>query len=284
MTQVPAHSHTVVRDSIRLHHLEWGERGRPAVVLVHGSRLHAHVWNDFCRRSADRYHLIAVDQRGHGDSGWAPEDGYRVEEFCRDLEAVVEARGIDRFTLIGHSLGGRVSMLYAHRHPERLERLVLVDITAGQPSVPASVDLSREPGADPSETAPPREFDSHASATDYLSGLLARAPRHMVEESVVHGMRLTESGRYTWKYDPVLFRPRRSPVAGVDFWNLVSGIATPTLLQYGSESRIVTPELAARMAAAMPRCAVERIEGAGHALFTDRPDAFAASVARFLAA
>ncbi|MBI4293986.1 MAG: alpha/beta hydrolase [Betaproteobacteria bacterium] len=278
MTSVSASSHFIVRDNIRLHHLDWGGNGRHPVVLVHGVRLHAHVWNHFSRRFRDRFHIVALDQRGHGDSGWgAAAESYHIEDFYGDLRAVVEARGLSRFTLIGHSLGGVVSMLFAHRHHDQLERLVLVDVTAGRPVVPAGADLSRI-----TETQPPREFDSLESATDYVRQTMALAPRHMVEESVRCGIRRSDDGRYTWKYDPVLFRRRRPPTAAMDFWQLVSSIPTPTLLQYGSHSRVVTPELAARMAQTMPNCTVERIEGAGHALFTDQPEAFAASVERFL--
>lgn len=280
MTSVPASSHFVVRDDIRLHHLDWGGHGRHPVVLVHGIRLHAHVWNHFSRRFRDRFHIVALDQRGHGDSGWGgSEDGYHIEQLYGDLRAVVQARGLTRFTLIGHSLGGMVSMLYAHRHHDELERLVLVDITAGRPSVLPGTDLSRI-----SETPSPQDFDSPETATAYLGKLMTLAPYHMVEESVRHGIRLRDNGRYTWKYDPVLFRRRRPPTATMDFWSLVSSIPIPTLLQYGSHSQVVTPELAARMAQVMPRCSVERIEGAGHALFTDQPESFAASIERFLGA
>lgn len=272
-----AHSNFIVRDGIKLHHLDWGNHGRHPVVLVHGSRLHAHVWNHFGRQFKDRYHIIALDQRGHGDSGWASGDCYQLEDFYHDLRTVVEARGLSRFTLIGHSLGGRVSMLYAHRHPETLERLVLVDITPGRPAAAPGADLSRI-----AETPSPRDFESPQAAAAYLAQLMSRAPHHMVEESVRYGMRKTDNGAYTWKYDPVLAHRRGGAAAALDFWSVVRSIPTPTLLQYGSHSNVVTPELAARMAATMPHCTVERIEGAGHALFTDQPEAFAASVERFL--
>ena len=280
MTSVPAASHFVVRDALRLHHLDWGNAARPAIVLVHGSRLHAHVWNDFCRRFSDRFHIVAVDQRGHGDSAWCERQNYALEDFYQDLRAVVAERGLERFTLIGHSLGGRVSMLYAERHPERIERLVLVDIAAGRPAnLPADADLSRI-----AETPPPRDFESHAQACDYLASIMFRAPRHMIEESVRHGMRQLGAGRYTWKYDPALLSRTRGAAPAVDLWETVRRIATPTLLQYGGVSRVVDRSLAERMAATMPDCRIERIENAGHALFTDQPDAFAASVGRFVEA
>ncbi len=274
MTSVSARSHTVVRDDVKLHHLDWGNEGQHPIVLVHGSRLHAHVWNNFSSRFKDRFHIVAVDQRGHGDSGWCARSRYDLEDFYQDLRAVVEARGLTRFTLIGHSLGGRVSMLYASRHHQELERLVLVDITPGRPAAAAGADIARV-----TETPGPRDFESEAQAKAYLGKLLSRAPAHLIEESVRYGMRQTTGGRYTWKYDPAMLR--RTP-ANLDLWEMVKSIPTPTLLQYGSHSNIVSTELAERLKQTMPQCTVERIENAGHALFTDQPDAFAASVERFL--
>jgi esterase len=200
-----------------------------------------------------------------------------MENFYQDLRAVVEARGLSRFTLIGHSLGGRVSMLYAHRHPELLERLVLVDITPGRPAAVAPGEVSDD------DRTWPGEFDSAEAALAHLKRLMPRAPASLVEESVRHGLRRTDAGRYTWKYDPAFLSGRRSRTTAVDLWSVVKSIPTPTLLQYGSHSNVVSRELAARMADTMPRCTVARIEGAGHGLFTDQPEAFAESVERFLA-
>ncbi|HEX2825131.1 MAG TPA: alpha/beta hydrolase [Burkholderiales bacterium] len=259
---------------LRLHHLDWGGKGRHPIVLVHGSRLHAHVWDDFGRRFRDRYHVIAVDQRGHGDSAWCGPADYQLEALYRDLRSVVEAQGLTRYTLIGHSLGGRVSMLYASRHQADIERLVLVDITPGRASVPAATQSGNG--------AQPRDFATVEAAVDYLSRAMSRAPRSLVEESVRHGLRRNDEGRHVWKYDPVLFRQRVPLPPGVDLWDAMSTVNVPTLLQYGSESDVVNAELAERLRATMPRCTVERIEGAGHGLFTDRPDAFSESVERFL--
>jgi pimeloyl-ACP methyl ester carboxylesterase len=169
-------------------------------------------------------------------------------------------------------------MVYAHRHPEELNGLVLVDITPGRPATAApTADLSRN-----IEAPGPGEFDTQEAALAYLARVMSRAPRHMVEESVRHGMRKTDAGRYTWKYDPALVRGRVQTPPGFDLWSMMSTVPTTTLLQYGSHSNVVNAELAARLEKTMPRCTVERVEGAGHGLFTDRPDAFAESVERFL--
>lgn len=271
-------SRYIERAGVRLHHLDWGNEGRHPVVMVHGSRLHAHVWNDFGRRFRDRYHIVAVDQRGHGDSGWCQNRDYQLEDFYEDLKAVIAARKLKRFTLVGHSLGGRVSLMFAARHPELLDRLVLVDITAGRPeNITPTTDLSRV-----AETPPPRDFESHEDAIEYLGKLLSRAPKHMIEESVRQGMREVAPGRYTWKYDPALAQSRRATPPGVNLWDMARSIPVPTLLQYGGVSKVVTPELAEKMKATMPSCRVDRIENAGHALFTDQPDAFAESMKHFL--
>ncbi|HYH43556.1 MAG TPA: alpha/beta hydrolase [Burkholderiales bacterium] len=276
MDTAPPRSHFVDRDALTLHHLDWGNEGAHPIVAVHGSRLHAHVWNDLGRRFRDRFHVIAIDQRGHGESGWCDPERYQIEELYRDLRAHVEARGLKRYTLIGHSLGGRVSMLYASRHQAELERLVLVDITPGRPPAPEARDRGGP--------AQPRDFASEDEAIQYLARAMSRAPKRLVEESVRHGMRRNDAGRYVWKYDPVLFAQRVALPPGMDLWSLVSAVATPTLLQYGSDSDVVNETLAVRLRSTMPRCTVERIENAGHGLFTDQPDAFAASVERFIAA
>jgi len=281
MTASPVpQSHFVEHAGLQLHHLDWGNAGLPALVLVHGIRLHAHVWSHFARAFRDRYHILALDQRGHGDSEWSPQGHYHLHDYLEDLHAVLERRGIRRMALIGHSLGARVSMLYAHLHPEAVERLVLVDMGAGLPAAALTVDFSRV-----TETPPPKDFLSPEEAISYLGGILTLAPKDMIEESVVHGLRRKPDGRYTWKYDPAL-GGRPQPRAGTrewDLWEAVKTIRSPTLLLRGELSRVVPAEIAQRMGAEMQDCRVEQIDRAGHALFTDQPEAFAASVGRFLA-
>ena len=272
-------SQYVEHAGLRLHHLDWGRSDRPALVLVHGIRLHAHVWGHFARAFRDRYHILALDQRGHGESAWAPDGHYHLHDYYEDLRAVVEARGLKRFVLIGHSLGARVSMLYSHLHPDAVERLVLVDMGAALPASTTTMDFSRV-----TETPPPKDFTSHEEAIAYLGGILKLAPKEMIEESVHQGLRRNPDGRYTWKYDPRLGgRPQPRPgTREWDLWEVVKTIRRPTLLLRGELSRVVSSEIAQRMGAEMPDCRVEQIDRAGHALFTDQPEAFATSVGRFL--
>lgn len=272
-------SHFVDVNGLSLHHLDWGQAGQPPIVLLHGIRLHAHCWNDFARRFSGAYHILALDARGHGDSGWSEAGDYHLHTYYEDLRAVVDARELAPVVLIGHSLGARASMLYAHLHPERVARLVLVDMGAGLPQPIERKDFSRI-----TETPPPQDFDSHEEAADYLAAILKQAPREMIDESVAHGLRRREDGRFVWKYDPRLGGPPQ-PMPGIrewDLWEAVKTISCPTLLLRGQHSRVVTPEIAGRMTTEMADCRQVEIANAGHALFTDQPEPFARSVGDFL--
>ena len=277
-SSTPPVSHFVDVNGLRLHHLDWGGESRHPVVVLHGIRLHAHVWGDFCRRFRDDYHVLTLDHRGHGDSAWAEPTHYHLHDYYEDLRAVLQARGLSRFTLLGHSLGARVALLYTHLHPEQVQRLVLVDMGAGLPQAIGQRDFSRV-----TETPPPQDFASHEEATAYLGNILRIGPRELIAESVVYGMRQLPNGRYTWKYDPTLGGPPQ-PRAGArewDLWEAARSIDCPTLLLHGEYSKVVTPEIVARMQTEMADCRAELVRNAGHALFTDQPQVFAESVARF---
>ena len=272
-------SHFVQANGLRLHHLDWGHQGAPPLVLLHGIRLHAHCFGDFARRVRGSYHVLGLDARGHGDSGWGPQEDYHLHDYYEDLAKVIDARGLEKFTLIGHSLGARIAMLYTHLHPERVQRLVLVDMGAGLPQIAGARDFSRI-----TETPPPQDFASHQEAIDYLGGILKLAPKDMIEESVVYGMRQLDNQRYTWKYDPVLGgRPQPQPNKREwDMWEVVRAIGCPTLLLRGEHSQVVPPEIADRMREEMSDCQVETVPKAGHALFTDQPLVFLQAVLRFM--
>ena len=97
-------------------------------MLLHGLSGHARSWDAFAEAMTDRYRVLALDQRGHGESAWAPADRYGVEDMADDLAAFVEAMGLKEFHLLGLSMGGMVTMEYAGRRPPQLARCAIVDI------------------------------------------------------------------------------------------------------------------------------------------------------------
>ena len=113
---------------LNLHYLEWGEPGAPPVVMVHGLTGNAHAFDGLAAHLAQRYHVISVDVRGRGDSDWAADGDYSNDAYVADLEGLRQALGFERFSLVGTSMGGRISLTYAGAYPERVERTVLNDI------------------------------------------------------------------------------------------------------------------------------------------------------------
>src|SRR5262249_35906910 len=115
-------------DELRLHYLDWGNDAAPPMLLLHGFSGHAHTWDTFARAMCDRYHVVALDQRGHGDSDWARDGAYRPDDHARDIRAVHDKLGLRPVVLIGLSMGGRNSIALTAAHPAKAEKLVIVDI------------------------------------------------------------------------------------------------------------------------------------------------------------
>ena len=114
-------------NGIRLHYLDWGNEDKPPMLLLHGRTNSAHTWDFTSLAFHDSFHVMALNQRGHGDSDWSPDGNYSVDTHIPDIEAFVQALDIWSVHLIGHSMGGRNALVYASRHPERVRALVLVD-------------------------------------------------------------------------------------------------------------------------------------------------------------
>src|SRR5688572_22688180 len=116
---------------LRFHYLDWGNEALPPVVLLHGGALTAHTWDLAALLLRDRYHLIALDQRGHGDSDWTPESELgrdAGELMLEDTRRFIEHLGYPRIGLCGMSMGGMNAIRYAARYPDRLVDLAIVDV------------------------------------------------------------------------------------------------------------------------------------------------------------
>src|SRR5438046_8875115 len=128
MTASPANGTTTL-NGLRFHFLDWGARGEPPMLLLHGGAQTAHSWAEVAPDLARDHHVLALDQRGHGDTDWAPEGRYRRDDFVADIRAFLDDRGWERATLIALSLGGLNSIAFAATHPERIAGLGVVDVT-----------------------------------------------------------------------------------------------------------------------------------------------------------
>ena len=267
-----ARQRTLPIGGLALHALEWGEPGRPPLCFLHGGSAHAHWFDAVVPGFFDRYHVLSLDQRGHGASQWAAAPAYATEDFARDLVGVMDALGWARMTLVGHSMGGHNAMAFAAWHPERVERLVVVD---SRPSIPAERLQTMHRRGD---RGPMR----HATLESAL-GSFRLLPRETVADArlLAHLARegITErEGRFLYRFDPAC-NGRRRPTDG---WALLERITAPTLLVRGEHSPILPREMAADMLARLPRARLVEIPGTYHHLVLDAPLAFARALDEFL--
>lgn len=271
-------------DGLSLHVLEWSREGVP-LLFVHGFGNEAHVWDDIAPALAPYYRTLALDLRGHGDSDRDPEARYDYPFHVADLEAVTAALGIERLVLVGHSLGGRVAMLFAGRHPERLAGLVIVDSAPEldrRGTVRIQLDLQRggagaEGGADPG-------FASEAAYRELLARHYPAAGREQLQRLARHGLRTRADGRLEPKLDPAWFRGRQAASEGEmrareervtrELWEALARVPCPALVIRGAASDVVSAEVADRMAEeALAQGRLVVIPRAGHSVMVDNPEA-----------
>ena len=278
-TMVQPKSQTLAANGINLHYLDWGAPTAPPLVLLHGLRGHANVWDDVAQALCDRYHVYALDQRGRGDTDHAPGGDYSTDAFVADLAAFADALGLERFTLVGHSMGGRNSLAFAARYPQRLERLCIVDIG---PTIEAAGG-SRITGE--LRDLPP-QFDTFDDALAHVQTANRFASERVMRRRLAGQTRTLPNGKIGWKFDPAIREQRIAGTAApaVDLWPALPAIPCPTLVVRGSETDLLTPETAQRMIDALPRGELVEIARAGHMVFEDNPDDFIAAVQNWLAA
>ncbi len=267
-------------DGLRLFCREWGGTDAPALVLLHGLRGFSGTWRGLAAELSDRYRLIAFDQRGRGESDWDPQRNYYTDAYLSDLEAVVDQLGLKRFALLGHSMGGTTSYVYADRHPERLLALVIEDIVPG-----ASVSGAGAQRIVSEMQAMPAGFDSWAEARQYWRSLRPSLAAEAIEQRVVESLRAEPGGRIVWRYDAAGIRQTRvspDPDRVVDLWPVVERLTTPTLIVRGERSDFCPAVTVARMCSLNPNIRAVSIGQAGHYVHDDAPAEFLTHVREFL--
>lgn len=127
MKATPPQSKRLRVNGLELHYLDWGASDRQCVLLLHGFLSNARIWDGFAARICNDYHVLALDQRGHGISSWAGDGAYSLDDHFSDLASFIDLLDLENLVIIGHSMGGRNALFYAACCPERVDGLVLVD-------------------------------------------------------------------------------------------------------------------------------------------------------------
>ena len=262
---------------LRFHFRDWPSKrlGAPCLVLLHGFTGHARSWDVFAEAMTDRYRVLAFDQRGHGETGWAAADRYGIDDMIDDLESFVQALNLRDFTLLGLSMGGMVTMAYAGRRPAPLAACVIVDIG---PEIDRSGSSRIRANAQAGDVFASRE-DAFAVARADNS----RAPEAFHRQRSDDGLMRTEDGRWTYRYDRALRSPGnlrlRDPEAA---WRSCENIEVPTLVVRGELSDVLSSQIAERMARTIAGARLVTVANAGHGVPYDAPEGFLTAVRGFL--
>jgi pimeloyl-ACP methyl ester carboxylesterase len=267
-------SELVKLGDLEFHYLDWGSRDAPPVLFLHGFA--GHAWQTIFPAqvlAADRW-VIALDQRGHGDSAWG--DVYGSVPMVADVVAFLDWLGVEQTAVVGHSMGGIHALCLSGLHPELVTAVALGDIgpeinRAGQDRIQSNV----------------RQADTFTSVDEAYAQQQALNPTAdpvALRSRVEHNLRPKTDGRLTWKYDPALRNgsARYENYTRDDQWAFWHSLAVPTLLMRGALSDILTVETAVKMAESNPNARLVTLPGSGHSIATDVPDLVTAALVDFL--
>lgn len=269
---------------LKLHYAVWGNESNPPLLLIHGNRDHARTWDQVACQLMREYCVYAVDLRGHGDSAWAIGGQYSLPEFVLDVARLTEGLARNPLTIIGHSLGGAVTLNYAGIFPETVQKVVAIEglgPRVGEP-IPASTRMRQWIGqlAEFDKRQPRR----YASIEDAVARMREENPHltaEMARHLTIHGMKEHDDGTRSWKFDNYvrLRSPYEFNIADArEIWNQ---IRCPVLLVRGSESWATDPEEDGKASAFHDYRSI-MVKDAGHWVHHDQLDAFMHVIRDFL--
>lgn len=258
---------------LALHVLDWGGHGLP-LVLLHGGSAHARWWDYVAPQLTSVGHVYALDFRGHGESDWAKDGAYRVEDYAADVGRMIQAFHLERPVLIGHSLGSFVVLRYGVDHPRSLAGLVSID---GRASFSASgsryMQLLR--------MFAPAEYATLDEAVERFQPLPreTNAAPEVLQHVARHGYRRDGSGRWIAKFD----RAALAAHLPFDLRDRLPDLEFPVLFVRGEKSRVLSAAAAARLAASCRRGRWVEIPDAHHHVLLDAPELLVSRIREFLA-
>jgi pimeloyl-ACP methyl ester carboxylesterase len=260
--------------SPRLHYLEWNPGALRTMVLLHGNTANAWWWQETVDElnAGERWHLIALDQRGHGDSEWVRPPAYSPLDYAHDLARFIAECAPPRPLVVGHSMGGITAIVFAAEYPGAARAIVAIDVALT--SSPRRNHYLRRLKSLPVVNYPdvaiaqerfrlmPKEG---AIAPDTLARIAAKS------------LGQTSDGRWTMKFDRESFLGSD----GTDVLGSIARVRDPILLIRAEHSRIMTLDAARSAVACNPMARMVEIPGAHHHVILEQPHAVARAIEEF---
>ncbi|MEO0452300.1 MAG: alpha/beta hydrolase [Pseudomonadota bacterium] len=274
---------------LSLSYAEWGDPNAPPLVLVHGGRDQKRSWDRVAGRLAQTYRVFAHDLRGHGQSDLVTDGDYGVMDHVYDLASLVEHLGLETFTLLGHSLGGNITLRYTGLFPDKVEKLVAIEGLGPSPrmlaerqalSVTERLSNWMEQRRNVSDRAP-RVMKDLNEAKGRMQAAFTHLPEDLIHHLTATGIKTNPDGTVSWAYDPAGMGRSPSDISHEDFVELWRQITCPTWLVYGATSWASNPEKDGRLEP-FQKASVSVIENAGHWLHHDQFEDFMSQLEAFL--
>jgi esterase len=263
----------VTVNGLRLHYLEWGDPGKPPMILLHGIGRVAHTFDHLAAHFSGNYRVLAVDMRGHGDSGWSPDGAYLVEDYVKDIEGLASQLKLRNIVIWGNSTGGRVAQVFAGLHPDLVAGVISEDVGPERPREIADSGTNRMRQED--ETG-------WGSEEELLAQLKASNPRtnpDVLSAYVKYGSRRRPDGRVIWKRDPRI----ANGFVPTELWRFVREIKSPIIYVLGGRSTIVPAATQQELKRVLPQVQIVTLPGLGHYPSEENTKDFLEVVDKYLA-
>jgi len=259
-------------NGLRIHYLEWGSADKPPLIMLHGIGRIAHTFDHIAPHFASRYHVMAVDMRGHGDSAWDSKGAYLVEDYVKDIEGMAQQLRLRNIVIWGNSTGGRVAQVFAGLHPDLVGAVISEDVGPERPREIADGMATRLKQEDEK---------GWASEEELLARQKAGSPRtgEDILQAYVHfGSKKRPDGRVIWKRDPAI----GNGFVPTELWRFVRQIKSPIIYVLGGRSTIVPAQTQEELRKTLPQAQIVTIPGVGHYPSEEKPSEFLAIVDKFI--
>jgi pimeloyl-ACP methyl ester carboxylesterase len=275
---------------LAIHYLEWEEPSGEPLVLVHGFLDQATSWRTFVNflqaKLRQPLWIVAPDCRGHGDSGWVGTGGYyHFPDYIFDLDCVIRALGVERFKLVGHSMGGTISLLYSGTFPSKVQQLALIEgigpIGMNFSDAPARMGKWITERHDRGRNHF-RQYTSIEAGAKQLQQTNPRLQSELALELAQSGMKQNVKGKWVWKFDPLHRTSSPQPFYAGQAIEFLRRIECPVLLVEGKQSHhSQRPDKRERLEVIRQKYFAE-IDHAGHMVHLDNPENLADEILKFL--
>lgn len=265
---------------LNFHVTEWGRPDAWPVVMLHGIRGYGETFAGIAAALQPGFRVIALDQRGRGESDWDPLHNYYTDAYVADVEALVKRLALAKFDLLGHSMGGINAIVYAARNPGKVRNLIIED--AGPRAFESSDGATR---IRKELATTPDRFASWEAASDFMRALRPTVTEEARQQRLQNMLKPLPAGGFTWRYDHAGIAETRlnpDPARLVDLESSVRDIACKTLVVRGGRSDYLQPSMVAHMCQLNQLIAAVEIPDAGHYVHDDQPEMFARHVTDFL--